>query len=87
MPVMRASLEAHLGSRQVARVVYGSIIGLALVVALESKPPSAGVMVVWLLGTAVAVGLAEVFSEVVGVETISSLMRCDAGRSLMTSVA
>jgi hypothetical protein len=27
---VRAALEAHLGSRQVARVVYGAIIGLTL---------------------------------------------------------
>jgi hypothetical protein len=66
---MRASLEAHLGSRQVAKVVYGSIIGLALVVTLDKHPPEAWVMAVWLLGTALAVGLAEVYSEVVGAET------------------
>ncbi|MGY1705583.1 hypothetical protein ACI79C_13520 [Geodermatophilus sp. SYSU D00697] len=66
---MRTSLEAHLGSRQVGRVVYGSIIGLALVVAIEKHPPQAWVMAVWLLGTALAVGLAEVYSEVVGAET------------------
>ena len=66
---MRASLEQHLGSRQVGKVVYGSIIGLALVVAIESHPPKPGVMAVWLVGTAVAVGLAEIYSEVVGVET------------------
>jgi hypothetical protein len=66
---MRAGLEAHLGSRQVAKVVYGSIIGLALVAALSSHPPTAGVMAVWLVGTAVAVGLAEVYSEIVGIET------------------
>ncbi|MGY1779977.1 hypothetical protein [Geodermatophilus sp. SYSU D01036] len=66
---MRAGLEAHLGSRQVGRVVYGSIIGLALVVAVEQHPPSPWVMAVWLLGTAVAVGLAEVYSGVVGTET------------------
>jgi hypothetical protein len=66
---MRASLEQHLGSRQVGRVVYGSIIGMALVVAIESHPPKPSVMTVWLLGTAVAVGLAEIYSEVVGVET------------------
>jgi hypothetical protein len=66
---MRASLERHLGSRQVGRVVYGSIIGLALVTALESHPPKPWVMAVWLLGTALAVALAEVYSEVVGVET------------------
>jgi len=66
---MRASLEQHLGSRQVSRVVYGSIIGMALVVAIESHPPKPSVMAVWLLGTALAVGLAEIYSEVVGAET------------------
>ncbi|SFL94023.1 hypothetical protein [Geodermatophilus ruber] len=66
---MRANLEAHLGSRQVARVVYGAIIGLALVVVLEAHPPGAGVTAAWLLGTALAVALAELYSEVVGVET------------------
>jgi hypothetical protein len=67
--MMRASLEAHLGSRQVARVVYGAIIGLALIVALESHPPQAGVMTAWLLMTALAVALAEAYSEVIGIET------------------
>jgi hypothetical protein len=57
---MRVSPEQHLGSQQVAKVVYGSIIGLALIVALENHPPGPGVMAVWLLGTAIAVGLAEV---------------------------
>jgi hypothetical protein len=66
---MRASLEQHLGSRQVGKVVYGSIIGMALVVAIESHPPKPSVMAVWLLGTALAVGLAEIYSEVVGAET------------------
>jgi len=66
---MRTSLEQHLGSRQVGKVVYGAIIGLALTVAIESHPPKPAVMVVWLLGTALAVGLAEVYSEVVGAET------------------
>jgi hypothetical protein len=66
---MRTSLEQHLGSRQVGRVVYGSIIGMALVVTLDSHPPTASVMALWLLGTAIAVGLAEIYSEVVGRET------------------
>ena len=66
---MHTALAAHLGSRQVARIVYGSIVGLTLVVALEKHPPSAGVMTAWLLLTAVAVALAELYSEVVGVET------------------
>jgi hypothetical protein len=66
---MRSSLERHLGSRQVSKIVYGSIIGMALIVAVEGHPPGPGVMAVWLLGTAIAVGLAEVYSEVVGIET------------------
>jgi hypothetical protein len=66
---MRAGLEAHLGSRQVAKVVYGSIIGLALLLAVSGHPPSSAGMVALLLGTAVAVGLAEIYSEVVGIET------------------
>jgi hypothetical protein len=65
--VLRA-LEAHLESRQVSRVVYGSIIGLALVVALQDHPPAAGVVVATLLGTGVAVGLAELYSDVLGAE-------------------
>ncbi|RFU22033.1 hypothetical protein [Geodermatophilus marinus] len=66
---MRAAVEAHLGSRRVARVVYGAIIGLALVVAGETHPPGAGAMAAWLVASGVAVGLAEIYSEVVGVET------------------
>jgi hypothetical protein len=61
-------LEAHLGSRDVTRILYGSIIGLALVVALQKHPPGAGQVAAAIIGTAVAVGLAEVYSEVVGRE-------------------
>ena len=66
---MRQAIEAHLGSRQVARVIYGAIIGMALVVSLEPHPPHPSVMVGTLLATAAAVGLAELYSEVVGAET------------------
>ena len=66
---VRTTVEAHLGSRAVARIVYGSIIGVALVVTLQSHPPSAATMTGWLVGTGVAVGLAELYSEVVGEET------------------
>lgn len=66
---MLGAIKAHLGSRQVSRVIYGAIIGLALIVALEDHPPSSGVVVATLLGTAVAVGLAELYSDYVGTET------------------
>ena len=52
-----------------SRVVYGSIIGLALVVALEAHPPPPAAVIASLLGTAVAVALAELYSELVGFET------------------
>ena len=44
-------------------MVYGSIIGLALVVALEAHPPQTRVVIASLLGTAVAVALAELYSD------------------------
>jgi hypothetical protein len=66
---VRAAVEDHLGSRQVARVVYGAIIGLTLIVAVEDHPPQAAVMAGWLGLTGVTVALAEVYSEVVGIET------------------
>jgi hypothetical protein len=61
-------VEDHLDSHQVARVIYGAIIGLALVVALEPHPPTAAVVVGTLLGTGIAVGLAELYSEIVAAE-------------------
>ncbi|HEY6760672.1 MAG TPA: hypothetical protein VI318_14335 [Baekduia sp.] len=42
---------------------------MALVVALEAHPPRPGVVAGSLIATAVAVGLAELYSEVVGAET------------------
>ena len=63
---MRARLAEHLRSGQVSKVVYGSIIGLALVLTLEAHPPTPMVVVGTLASTAVAVALAELYSEVVG---------------------
>ncbi len=65
---MLGFVESHLGSNQVSRIVYGAIIGLALVVALEAHPPPPGAVVASLLGTGVAVALAEVYSETLGTE-------------------
>ena len=65
---VRRAIEDHLGTAQVSRVVYGAIIGLALIVALEDHPPRPGVVVGTLLATAVAVGLAELYSDVIGSE-------------------
>jgi hypothetical protein len=66
---LRRFVAGHLASHHVSRVIYGAIIGLSLVVALEAHPPASGVMVASLLGTAVAVSLAEFYSHFVGLET------------------
>jgi hypothetical protein len=50
-------------------VLYGAIIGLALVVALEAHPPAAGAVAATLLGMGVATALADIFAEYVGAET------------------
>ena len=50
-------------------MIYGAIIGLALVVALQNHPPEAGVMVGFIIATAVAVALAELYSDIIGTET------------------
>jgi VIT1/CCC1 family predicted Fe2+/Mn2+ transporter len=65
-PVARQGvIGAHLRSEQVARVIYGAIVGLALVVALEPHPPAAGTMTAILVSTAIAVALAELYSNVI----------------------
>jgi hypothetical protein len=66
---VRKAIEAHLGTAQVARVIYGAIIGMALVVVLEDHPPSAGRVATALVATALAVALAELYADVVGTET------------------
>jgi hypothetical protein len=63
------TLINHLRSGQVSRVVYGSIIGLALVVTLESHPPSSAVVIGSLVATGIAVALAEIYSESIDART------------------
>jgi hypothetical protein len=63
------ALEEHLGSERVARVTYGAIIGEALIVVLQTHPPSPAVAAGTLLATALAVALAELYSEVIGHQT------------------
>jgi hypothetical protein len=65
---MRRAIREHLGSRDVARVIYGAVIGLAVVVALGIHPPSAGQALGAIAGTAIAVGLAEIYSDLIGEE-------------------
>ena len=80
-------ITGHLSSRQVSRVIYGAIIGLALVVALQAHPPPTGAVIATLLGTAVAVALAEVYSELVGFETVRRRHVTSAERESLTADA
>jgi len=59
------ALAAHLSSEHISEVVYGTVIGLALVVVLESHPTSAAATAATIVTTAIAVGLAELYSELV----------------------
>jgi hypothetical protein len=61
---IRHAIDAQLGSRQVSRVISGSIIGLALVLVLDAHPTSTGVVIASLLATALAVALAELYSDI-----------------------
>ena len=65
---MHRALANHIQSGDVTRVIYGTIIGLALIVALEAHPPTLTQTIAAVGGTAIAVGLAEIYSEVVGAE-------------------
>jgi hypothetical protein len=65
---MRERIKAHLGTGQVGRVIYGAIIGMALIVVLEAHPPGPGSVVAGLVATALAVALAEIYSDVVATE-------------------
>jgi len=66
---MWRGIEEHLGSEQVSRVIYGAIIGMALVVVLEHHPTSPAATTATLFATALAVALAELYSEVIGTTT------------------
>ena len=53
-PCVHMTIRTHLESRHVTQVIYGSIIGLALIVAVEKHPPGPGTMIAWLIGTALS---------------------------------
>jgi len=69
LSVLPRVVRDHLGSRDVVKVVYGAVVGLAVVVALEHNAGSAGQTSAAVVGTALAVALAEAYSEFVGIET------------------
>jgi hypothetical protein len=63
-----AAFYEHLGPSQFSRLIYGTIVGLALTVGLEHEEPAPGVMAGTLVATGIAVGLTELYSEFLGTE-------------------
>jgi Na+/proline symporter len=68
MTDVRASVESHLGSHDVSRVLYGTIVGLALVLALEEHAHDPGQTAGFIFGTALAIGLADLFADAISLE-------------------
>lgn len=61
-------LERHLASRAISKVLYGSIVVLALEVALEDEHPPAPHVIASIIGTGLAVAFAELYSDVIALE-------------------
>jgi hypothetical protein len=89
MSDIRASVESHLGSEDVSRVLYGTIVGLALVLALEAGVHESGETAGLILATAVAIGLADLFSDVIATEarTRTPVTRAHVRRHARDAVA
>jgi hypothetical protein len=61
-------LEAHLGTTEVSHVLYGTIVGLALVLALQNDGYPPMEIVGFLVATAITISLAGVFSEAISLQ-------------------
>lgn len=59
-------LRAHLESEQTTHGIYGTIVVLAVIVALEGHPPSGQAILASVLGAVVAVILAEIYADYIG---------------------
>jgi len=68
---LRRAVLGHLDSPDVARIIYGSVVGLAVVVALQVHPPTAAQAAGIVFATGLAIGLAELYAEIIGAETRS----------------
>src|SRR5689334_18628091 len=65
---MRNRVVSHLGSRDVAHIIYGATVALALVIAVQDHPPGAATLAVELIATGIAIGLAELYADFVSTE-------------------
>jgi hypothetical protein len=63
---MSESLFEKFDGHRVAKIIYGTIIVLVVIVTLEDHPPSPTVAIGSVLGASIAVALAEFYSELIG---------------------
>jgi hypothetical protein len=63
---VRERVRSHLRADAVTHAIYQTVIVLAIVVSLERHPPSDGTLIVYVIGGAIAVGLADLYAGVVG---------------------
>jgi hypothetical protein len=63
---VREHVRNHLQARAVTHAIYQTVIVLAIVVSLERHPPPDGTLLVYVIGGAIAVGLADLYAGVVG---------------------
>lgn len=61
-------LEAHLASNEVAHVLYGTVVGLAVVLALQHDKYRSAKVAGFLIGTAITISLAGLFSEAISTQ-------------------
>jgi hypothetical protein len=61
-------LEAHLGTTEVSHVLYGTIVGLALVLALQNDGYPSSEIIGFLVATAITISAAGVFSEAISMQ-------------------
>ena len=64
---LRRIVRAHFESGEVRHAVYGTIMVLAVIGVLERHPPSSAAIFASVLGTALAVALAEMYAEFIGI--------------------
>jgi hypothetical protein len=80
-PDTATNAERHLRAPRVPPVlICGAIVGLGLIVALEPEEPEAVVMAGTLVGTGIAIGLTELYSEFLGTEAAARRRVDRAGR-------
>jgi hypothetical protein len=63
---VRERVRNHLEAQAVTHAIYQSVLVLAIVFSLERHPPADGTLLAYVIGGAIAVGLADLYAGVIG---------------------